>query len=277
MSGVRFNARRASKNRPLIGLSLCSFDPAFIDISANLGIDIIWIEMEHANISMSEAESLCRAINANQMLSLIRLPCGNRDIVLRAAESGVDMLMLPMVNDAADLRTFVNHARYAPAGGRGFHKLSRSMNFGFGDSVSELCRQANDNLMLWGQVETLTALRNLPELCEVDGIDGLFAGPGDLSSAYGAPGDTADQRVLDAVSTTIASSHKFAKCAGSAAAPEDVPRWMPHRIDMLMVGNNLGFYISAGKALRDELGRAFEAAEGLSDNQLPMNDSRICR
>src|SRR5918993_1391552 len=48
-------------------------------------------------------------------------------------------------------------------GGRGFHKLSRSMNFGFGDTVSELRRQANDNLMLWGQVETLPALQCLTE------------------------------------------------------------------------------------------------------------------
>jgi 2-keto-3-deoxy-L-rhamnonate aldolase RhmA len=265
MSSTRFKARRATKATPLIGLSLCSNDPAFVDISANLGVDIIWIEMEHANITMAEAENLCRVISANEMLSLIRLPNGNRDIVLRAAESGADMLMLPMVNRALDLSEFVRNARYAPLGERGFHKLSRSMNFGFGDTVSELRRQANENLMLWGQVETLPALQSLTELCHVDGIDGLFAGPGDLSSAYGVPGDVTDQRVLDAVSTTIATGHKSGRCVGSAAAPADVAYWVRLGIDMLMVGNNLAFYISAGKTLSEQLGQAFQDANVFSE------------
>jgi 4-hydroxy-2-oxoheptanedioate aldolase len=260
MNVTRFQARLQDKAKPLFGLSLCSFDPAFVDIAANFGFDIIWVEMEHAAISMREAENLCRIINGNGMLSLIRLPNGDRDVVLKAAESGADMLMLPMVLDRADLETFARHARYSPAGERGFHKLSRSMNFGLGNTVDELRRQANENLLLWGQVETLSALENLRALCQVQEIDGLFVGPGDLSSAFGVPGNTSDPRVIDAVKTGIAMSHEHKKIAGTAGPPADVPRWITHGVDMLMVGNNFGFYTTAAEALRRQLDHIIESA-----------------
>jgi 2-keto-3-deoxy-L-rhamnonate aldolase RhmA len=260
MGSARFRAKQRGNGKALLGLSICSFEPAFVDIAAGFEFDLIWIEMEHANISMREAEYLCRVISGHGMFSLIRLPNGSRDIVLQAVETGADMLMLPMVSTPSDTRELVKHARFSPDGERGFHKLSRSMNFGLGGTLAELRKRANDELMLWAQVENLTAVKNLDELCQVHGIDGLFAGPGDLSSAFGVPGDVADSRVVAAVEKTVSISHNYAKCAGTAAAPAHALRWSLFGADMLMVGNNLAFYVSAASALREELNKVFESA-----------------
>jgi 4-hydroxy-2-oxoheptanedioate aldolase len=262
MGATAFGQLQRAKKSPLIGLSLCGFDSAFVDIAAHFGFDVIWIEMEHANMTMSEAEILCRIISGNGKLSLIRLPNGDRDTVLRAAEAGPDMLMLPMVNEPGDLERFAANARYAPAGKRGFHKLSRSMKFGLGDTVAELRRQANEKLMLWGQVETLAALENLSGICQVDQIDGLFVGPGDLSSAYGVPGQVSDPRVVEAIATVIGASHSHGKCSGTALPPSEITRWREQDIGLLMVGNNIGFYISAAEALRAQLDAAFSTTDG---------------
>jgi 2-keto-3-deoxy-L-rhamnonate aldolase RhmA len=245
--------RLDAKVAPLFGLTLSTFDPVFVDVAAQVGIDVVWIEMEHAGMTMREAETLCRLINGGQMLSLIRLPNGERDTVLRAAESGSDMLMMPMVNRVEDLDQFVKHARYTPQGERGYYRSSRALNYGLGGTIAELRRQANESLMLWGQIETLTALENLEDLCQVVGIDGLFMGPGDLSSSYGVPGDTSDPRVVEAIATGIRASHTHGKCSGTVAAPEDVSQWVNHSIDLLFVGSNVGFYVSAAESLRQEL------------------------
>jgi 2-keto-3-deoxy-L-rhamnonate aldolase RhmA len=258
---ARFSSRRQGRNSPLFGVSLCSFDPAFVDIASTHGFDIVWIEMEHANVAMREAEILCRIINSHGMLSLIRLPNGDRDVVLKAAETGADMLMLPMVNSAKDLQTFALHALYSPVGERGFHKFSRSMNFGLGNTVGELRKQANDNLLLWGQVETPAALRNLNELCQVEGIDGLFVGPGDLSAAFGVPGEMSDPRVVDAVLTSIATSQESGKLAGTAASTADAARWITQGVDMLMIGNNYGLYVTGMEALRKRVNELVQASQ----------------
>lgn len=253
MGSHKFTARQRSKQGPLFGLTLNTFDPTFVDVAGRFGIDVVWIEMEHSCMTMREAENLCRIVDGNGMLSLIRLPSGDRDVALKAAETGVDMLMVPMINSPTELERFVTHTRYAPRGQRGFYRYSRAMNYGLGDTVPELRRQANENLMLWGQVETLSALDRLDDLCNVDGIDGLFMGPGDLSSAYGVPGQVTHSSVLNAVRTGITASRKHHKCAGTVARAADAAIWIEQSIDLLFVGGNVEFYIRSAESVHHQI------------------------
>ncbi len=60
--------------------------------------------------------------------------------------------------------------------------------------------EANDELCLLIQVESRTALENLDAILEVDGIDGVFIGPADLSASLGYPDDAGHpdvQRVIE--------------------------------------------------------------------------------
>jgi 4-hydroxy-2-oxoheptanedioate aldolase len=268
MGSQHLKLRQQAKQNGLVGLTLNTFDPIFVDVAARFGFDIVWIEMEHSCITMREAEQLCRMISGVGMLSLIRLPNGARDVALKAAETGVDMLMVPMINNPTELEQFVAHTRYAPDGQRGFYRYSRAMNYGLGDTVVELRRQANENLMLWGQIETLSALDRLPELCQVDGIDGLFMGPGDLSSAYGVPGQLSDQRVVDAVSTGVATSQLYQKCTGTVARVADAKRWIEQSVDVLFVGGNVEFYVKAAESLKSQLEGAMNCELGVDARQL---------
>jgi 4-hydroxy-2-oxoheptanedioate aldolase len=264
MGSQKFIERQKSKAGPLFGLTLNTFDPTFVDIASRFGIDVIWIEMEHSCMTMREAENLCRIVDGNGLLSLIRLPSCERDVALKAAETGVDMLMVPMISSPTELERFVAHARYAPDGQRGFYRYSRAMNYGLGDTVPELRRQANENLMLWGQIETLSALDRLDQLCQVEGIDGLFMGPGDLSSAYGVPGQVTHQRVLDAVRKGVSASRGHGKCAGTVSRPGDAAIWIEQSIDILFVGGNVEFYVKAAEGLRNQLQIAVAASSDCS-------------
>ena len=60
--------------------------------------------------------------------------------------------------------------------------------------------EANDELCLLIQVESRTALENTDAILEVDGIDGVFIGPADLSASLGYPDDAGHpdvQRVIE--------------------------------------------------------------------------------
>ncbi len=253
MASKRFVTRQKSKNGPLVGLTLSTFDPVFVEIAARFEIDVIWIELEHSCMTLREAELLCRIISGCGMLSLIRLPSAERDVALKAAETGVDILMAPMINHPSELQELVAHTRYAPQGQRGFYRYSRALGYGISEPISELRRQANDNLMLWGQIETLSALDRLSELCQVDGIDGLFMGPGDLSSAYGVPGQVTHERVVDAVRKGLASCQEHRKFSGTVCRPTDSATWIDQGIDLLFVGGNIEFYVKAAETLRRQL------------------------
>ena len=63
--------------------------------------------------------------------------------------------------------------------------------------------QVNDSLCLLVQVESKTALDNLDEILDVEGIDGVFIGPADLSASLGYPDNAGHPEVQRIIETSI--------------------------------------------------------------------------
>ena len=54
------NAIQRSRRKPLLGAALYFDDPAFLEITAQVGFDVVWIEMEHTFLTFAQAADLCR-------------------------------------------------------------------------------------------------------------------------------------------------------------------------------------------------------------------------
>src|SRR3546814_8547474 len=74
--------------------------------------------------------------------------------------------------------------RYPPAGIRGVAGLTRASRFG---RVEGYAGRAEQELCLLVHVETRQSLDAIEEIAAVDGVDGIFIGPGDLSASLGHP------------------------------------------------------------------------------------------
>lgn len=77
--------------------------------------------------------------------------------------------------------------------------------------------EANDELCLLIQVESRTALENLDAILEVDGIDGVFIGPADLSASLGYPDDAGHPDVQRVIEQSIRRIRAAGKAAGFLA------------------------------------------------------------
>ena len=177
--------QKALKNNPgapLLGAAAYSYNPTFLEIAALLGYKAAWIEMEHTFLSHEQAADLCRIASGMGMLTMIRIPDTRREIVLKAAECGPDILDLPMVNSAEMLSEFVRHARFPPKGVRGFFSTSRAVKYGLDGPVSDKQQMLNQELCLMAQIETKEAVDKIEELLAVPGIDSIFIGPAVLVS-----------------------------------------------------------------------------------------------
>ena len=67
---------------------------------------------------------------------------------------------------------------------------TRSASFGFADrlgNIQEYFNKTNEYTLLLPQCETKGALESIEEIVALDGIDGIFVGPYDLSVALGMP------------------------------------------------------------------------------------------
>src|SRR5690606_28647076 len=120
-------------------------------------------------------------------------------------------VICPMVDDVDAARRFVSACRYPPAGTRSYGP-TRGFLYGGLDYFGG----ANDTILALGMIETPQGLRNVDDIAAVDGLDGLFIGPADLSLALGVS-PVPDWRagpLAEAIDRILASARRHRKIAG---------------------------------------------------------------
>ena len=119
----------------------------------------------------------------------------------------------PCVKTVGEVEKIVEYGKYAPLGARGVGATAGS-GYWYEDyaqhGLEHYFTVSNRETMLLPQCETAECLDNIEEIVKVEGIDGVFVGPFDLSTALGKPGDFGDPVVKDA----IAHVQKVCKSAG---------------------------------------------------------------
>jgi 2-keto-3-deoxy-L-rhamnonate aldolase RhmA len=176
---------------------------------------------------------------------------------LKAGELGPDIIDVPMVDSAEQMKEMVRYARFAPEGARGSFGSSRAVKYGMVDSVPKEQARLNQELCLMAQVETKEAVDRIEELCAVPDIE-IFVGPADLSSSYGVPGETLHPKVTQAAKRIIATARAHGKLLATACAPKDFPFWAEAGVDLLFCTNDIAClkqgaqaaHLSALEALR---------------------------
>lgn len=224
--------------RPLLGAALYSYDPIFLEIAGHMGFQVVWIEMEHAPISFSEAADLCRMAAGSGMLTMIRIPDARRESVLKAAECGPDMIDIPMVDTPEQIDELVRYARFAPVGARGFFSVSRALRYGIVESVPAEQQKLNTELALIAQIETKEALDRIEKIACVPDVD-IFIGPADLAASLGMPGQTSHPQLLQAAEQIVRVARKHNKKIVTACGAAEFHHWLRLGVDLLFCTNNV--------------------------------------
>ncbi|MBN1343813.1 MAG: hypothetical protein JXQ73_14110 [Phycisphaerae bacterium] len=204
--------------RVLRGVTIISGATRLAELAGRVGFDTVWIDLEHGTPSYTEAEALCVAAEAGGAIPTIRIQDAERTHVLRAVEIGARIIVVPMVNDAETARQIVRHGKFPPLGARGYNTRSRGVEFGLDDAGKAFAR-ANERTHFFAQIETVAAVENLEAICGVEGLGGIFIGPGDLSVSLGRTGRMDDPGLIDTVTDCIRKARRMGKHAGILVSP----------------------------------------------------------
>jgi 2-dehydro-3-deoxyglucarate aldolase/4-hydroxy-2-oxoheptanedioate aldolase len=190
-------------NRPLAGTLLSMSAPQVAEILADSGFDWVLIDMEHSAISLENVQNAIQ-IMGDKILKIVRVP-GNDEIwIKRILDTGCDGILVPMVNSAGEARKVVSCSKYPPEGKRSVG-LSRAHSFGPG--FKKYVENANRDLVILIQAEHRDAVENIDEILEVDGIDGIFIGPYDLSASMSLTGQLDHPEVRSAIDLIKSKCH----------------------------------------------------------------------
>jgi 4-hydroxy-2-oxoheptanedioate aldolase len=230
-----------------IGLwcSLCS--PITAEIVSHSGFDWLLLDTEHSPNEVPDVLGQLQAVQAGTASAIVR-PAWN-DIVLikRFLDIGAQTLLIPFVQTPEEARRAVKATRYPPGGIRGITGSGRASRYG---RVKDYLQNASQEICLLVQVETKSALDQIEAIASVDGIDGVFIGPNDLSASFGHIGNWGHPDVQAALEDAVRRLTKIGKPAGILTPnEEEAKRFIQWGYTFVAVGADLGLLARGADAL----------------------------
>ncbi len=214
----QFKAALKSGERAQIGLWLGLTDPICAEICAGAGFDWLLIDGEHAPNDVRSVLTQLQAVAPYPVHPIVRPVSGDVQLIKQLLDIGAQTLLVPMVESAEQAKLLVSAMRYPPAGIRGVGAaLARASQW---NRVTNYLHEANDEMCLLVQVETRAGLENLDAIAAVEGVDGVFIGPSDLSAALGHLGKPGHAEVQNAIEDAIRRIRASGRAAGILSTDE---------------------------------------------------------
>ncbi|MEK8026031.1 HpcH/HpaI aldolase/citrate lyase family protein [Pseudaquabacterium rugosum] len=214
--------RRLGEPVAQIGLWLGLGDPLTAELCATAGFDWLLIDGEHGPNDLRSMLAILQAVAAWPSQPVVRLPHGDPALIKQVLEIGATTLLVPMVETAEQARRLVEAVRYPPAGLRGVGSgLARSSRWSL---HADYLQASDDRVCLLVQVETVGAMAELDAIAAVDGVDGVFIGPADLSASMGLLGQPGHPEVRAVVERAIARILQAGKAPGVLTVDEALAR-----------------------------------------------------
>lgn len=230
-----------------------------IEAIAYTGMDYVIIDMEHSPIAAEHAAELVGVADGAGIAPFVRVDAIQRSPVLKMLDVGAAGLIVPGVETVDEVKKLVEFAKFAPLGNRGYCP-SRDGGWGmaecYSDGMGGYMQRANRETLLVPQCETMGCLENIDEILGMDGVDGIFIGPFDLSIALGIPGDFANERHINAVAHVLDVCKKHGKLAIMfCGTPEAANGYFKQGFDSVTMSLDISVLADA---MKDAVKRSFE-------------------
>lgn len=219
---------------------------------SHAGLDYVIIDTEHGCFSEETTADLIVAAERGGLLPYVRIGDVRRPYVLRMLDIGARGLIVPNIRSAEQVRELIDYAKFPPLGRRGYCP-NRTTGWGaenWGRDVHSYMAECNRRCKLIPQCETKEALEHIEEIVALEGVDGIFIGPCDLSIDLGIPLEFDNPVLLNAIERILSACKKHSKgtyiFAGNMA---DAKKWADIGFDSVTYSLDASVFTQAFQSL----------------------------
>ncbi|WP_066585176.1 HpcH/HpaI aldolase family protein [Cellulomonas timonensis] len=224
---------------------------------SRVGYDYVCVDAQHGFGGYNDMLHALTAIDGSPgCVGLVRVPENSATQIGRALDAGAVGVIVPLVDDAASARRAADACRYPPRGNRSYGPI-RSTLGAHGATVDR-----DRDMLCLAMIETAPGLENVEEICQTQGIDGVYVGPSDLSLVLGAryPGDPLTSEVFEgALLRVLAAAADAGVAAGiHCASGEIAARRLQQGFTFASVASDI-VHLEAAAAQHLKAARALDA------------------
>ncbi|MCO5051239.1 MAG: aldolase/citrate lyase family protein [Verrucomicrobiae bacterium] len=225
---------------------------------AALGFDFIWLEMEHAPLSLEMVRHTVLATRGLPAVPFARPPTNELWTAKRVLDAGVLGVIFPFTRTPELARQAVAACRYPPRGLRGSGANLAQFRWPAPEGYYDF---ADENVLVVAIVEEQQGLEQVETIAATPGIDVLFIGTSDLSFALGLRGDQNHPRLEAAIARIVAAGKKHGKYLGRPAiTAEQIQRCQKQGFRFFQSAADIDLLTVGATQLLKPFGKARESA-----------------
>jgi 4-hydroxy-2-oxoheptanedioate aldolase len=221
MSSVNPLKRALAEGGRQVGFWLSAMSPTIAEVVSGSGFDWILIDMEHTGNDLEDVVQAMRALVGGTAEPVVRVPWNEPVIVKRLMDLGARSFLFPYVENADEARRAVAATRYPPDGVRGYAGTTRANSYG---RRKDYAQTYAEEVCVMVQVESPAAIREVPAIGAIHGVDGIFIGPNDLAANSGFLGNAGAPEMRKAILDGLARIKATGKAPGTLNYNEDAAK-----------------------------------------------------
>lgn len=193
-------------------------DLAVVELVATVGFDFVWLDMQHAAVSIETLADMCRVARLSGIVPIVRPDMLNGDWIQKLLDVGAQAIVFFDVRTAAQVKEY-----------------------------SEWVRRPGDGApaALITQIESREGLDNVRSILEEARPDMLQIGRHDLSHDLGAAGDMRDPSVMQAIESVVQTASEFGvPVAAGAYSREDAEDLLARGVRCLHYSSDIGLLMA---------------------------------
>jgi 4-hydroxy-2-oxoheptanedioate aldolase len=225
--------------------------PLAAETIAREGFAAVVLDVQHGLWDTASLIAGIGAVHHGSAAPIVRVPLEDFAFVSRALDFGAEAIIAPMINSVADAKKFASVAKFPPLGERSWGP-QRAMALQNRTVATDYLREANEGTLTLAMIETPSALNNVDAIAATPGIDALFVGPYDLSTALsgGKAQDVQAPEVERAIDQICAAAKKAKKIPGIYCRDAARALAMAKRgFKFITIGNDLGIVRDGAAAM----------------------------
>jgi 4-hydroxy-2-oxoheptanedioate aldolase len=221
----------------ILGFVSSLSDPDVVEVLAST-FGFVWLDGQHGRHTVDSVAAAVRRCALADCLSLARTPGQEYGVIGRYLDTGVDGIIVPMVESVEEARAVVAASRFPPVGNRSCGGRRAALRFGQRYMTA-------DPALVIVQIESPGGLSNVEAIVGTEGISGVLLGNSDLGIRLGLPSSSHAlsspemSRILSDVAAAARSAGKLCGCLVSDQ--ETMAQALEAGCQLITYGSDEGF------------------------------------
>ena len=238
------------ERKKLIGCWAALGNPISTEILGLAGFDWLLLDGEHAINDVTTFVPQLMALKDSISAPVVRPASNDQVLIKRLLDIGFYNFLIPYIETVEQAKQAVSYTRYPPEGLRGVSVAHRSNAFG---TIPDYFTKINQNICVMVQIETQQAVDNVEAITAVEGVDGIFVGPSDLSASLGHFGNPKHPDVQATIKHVFEVAKTQGKACGILAPIEaDAHHYIAMGATFVAVGSDLSLLRNSTQTLADK-------------------------